>query len=69
MSDPYDRHISINIRVRWQTPEDQFNDADSDEVYTTVKSRIEDCLAANVCGQVGAVPGTEKMELLYAVVI
>lgn len=69
MSDPYDRHITLNIRVRWQTPPGHLNDEDTDEVYEAVKQRIEDCLAANVCGQVGAVPGTEQMELLYGVVI
>jgi hypothetical protein len=69
MSDPYDRHITIHVRVHWRTPEDQFNDAESDEVFEAIKTRIEQCLATSVCGQVGVVPGTAQMELLYGVLI
>lgn len=68
MSD-VDRYVTVHVRVRWKTPADQLNDEDTDLVSQTIKWRIEKCLAANVCGQVGVVPGTEKMELLYGTAI
>ena len=68
MSSEYNKFISVNLRVRWKTsPEFEFDDAATDEVYSAVMGRIERCLAANVCGQVGAIPGTEKMEILYSI--
>ena len=63
------RYITLRVRVHWKTPRGETNDDDTDLVYQTVKWRIEKCIAANVCGQVGVVPGTEKMELLYGVTI
>lgn len=68
MSNEYSKSISVNLRVKWKTSEEfAFNDAVTDEVYSVVMGRIEQCLAANVCGQVGAIPGTEQMEILYSV--
>lgn len=68
MATEYNKYITVNLRVRWKTTEEfAFDDAATDQVYNVVMGRIEKCLAANVCGQVGAIPGTEKMELLYSV--
>ncbi len=68
MSKEYSKSISVNLRVKWKTTKEYaFDDGVTDEVYSVVMGRIEKCLAANVCGQVGAIPGTEKMELTYAV--
>ena len=69
MSDDLNRSITIQIRVEWKTPRGQLNDEDTDAVYHAVQSRIEQCLAHNICNQVGMVPGTAKMELLYGTVI
>lgn len=69
MSKEYNRYVTLNFRIHWQTPEGQLNDEETDEVYAALKWRLEKCIAENVCGQVGAVPGTEQMELLYGVVI
>ncbi len=65
MSNEYSKSISVNLRVKWKTTDDR--DVLTDEAYSVVMGRIEKCLAANVCGQVGAIPGTEKMEILYSV--
>lgn len=68
MSNEYSKSISVNLRVKWKTSKEfAFDDAVTDEVYSVVMSRIEQCLAENVCGQVGAIPGTEQMEILYSV--
>lgn len=68
MSKEYDKSISITLRVKWKTSREfAHDDASIDEVYSVVMGRIERCLAVNVCGQVGAIPGTEKMEILYSV--
>lgn len=67
MAKEYDKFISLQIRVVWKTsPEYAFDDDTTDEVYSVVMGRIKKCLAANVCGQVGAIPGTEKMEIQYS---
>ena len=68
MSNEYSKSISVNLRVKWKTSSEfAFDDAVTDEVYSVVMGRIEQCLAVNVCGQVGAIPGTEQMEILYSV--
>lgn len=69
MSETFDRSLTIHVRVHWKTPVDSLTDKDTDEVYDVVKKRIEHCLASNICGQVGEVPGTTKMELIYGTVI
>ena len=69
MAEEIDRFVTVHVRVRWKTPAGQSNDAESDLVYDTIKWRIEKCLAVNVCGQVGVIPGTEKMELLYGITV
>jgi hypothetical protein len=64
-----DRYITLHLRVHWKTPEGMDNDEDSWAVYQAVMERTERCLATNICGQVGVIPGTEKMELLHGTVI
>lgn len=68
MDTEYSKVISVNLRIKWKTSgEFAFDDEVTDQVYSVVMGRIEKCLAANVCGQVGAIPGTEKMELIYSI--
>lgn len=64
----YNKAISLTIRVKWKADaEHEFCDNTTDQVYNEVMRRIERCLANTVAGQVGAIPGTEKMEVVYSV--
>lgn len=64
----FNKAISLTIRVKWKAnPEHEFCDKTTDQVYAEVMHRIERCLANNIAGQVGAIPGTEKMEVVYSV--
>jgi len=69
MMEGKDRVVTVHVRVTWKTPHGGDNDVEAEAVYDTIKWRIEQCLAVNICGQVGVVPGTEKMELLYGITI